>query len=174
MKKLLRISAVTLVCVLAIVLLVGCTPVPNTDYGQMRSNLIKNGYLFDDSDNEALSEESVKKILITIEGVSEKDIEKIIFACTQEGDAIGMVWLKTETAAEPYYKGVSENTEKAKEYFESEIKVCKRWIETLADGSTKNAFKKKLNVLEKLKNILCGKIGKVVYVGTPAAISATN
>lgn len=174
MKKLAKFLAVTLVCVLASAALVGCAPTPNTDYEQARANLIKNGYKIKDSEDEAFAEESVENILLNVEGVSEEDIEIMILAYNQDGEAIGIVWLKTDESAETYYEAVSKNAENVKEETQAEIKTSKQWLERLSDGVAKDAFKERLEVLEKIDSILHGKIGKVVYAGTPAAINATK
>lgn len=146
MKRLAKIFAVVLVCVLAVTALVACgsNPVPNTNYDEAKKNL-------EDNDNyqvtgiksgEAGFENGAAYAAAMVEGTKVEDMEAVLMAVTKDQkDSLQMAWFKTEDAAKAFHEGYKQIVDKA------------------GDAA---------------KDIILGVSGKVVYLGTKGAIEATK
>lgn len=144
MKKPVKIFAVVLVCAVALTSLVACAPMPNTNYEKACKNLEDNGYAVSSIKAGDEGFEDVVGEYASMYGVEVKDVEAVLRAS----------------------KGESEE--------DTEI-IQMMWCKT--DAAAKTAYdtlKKAMDEEKDVKDAIYGRSGKVVYLGTKAAINATK
>ena len=148
MKKLVKILALTLVCVLGIVALVACGGASiNTNYDEAVANLKANGYTV----MEAKGDDSSLAGFVLMYGIQASDVEAAVMATKgeeEDGEEVSILWLKSEDAAKKVVEAAEAMYDAEKE---------------MADAMGLD-----------LPSIKIGRSGNVAYMGTNAAIKATN
>ena len=161
MKKLAKIFALVVVCVLAITALVACSPVPNTNFEEAKANLEKNGYTvsaakFDDGDVEA----------------------RITASNSKSGDSITIIWYRNADAANEDYEEAKAEWEEGKKEYEERMEEAKAELDKL-EGAAKEAAQKMYDSMKEtfdkmINSSVIGKTGNIIYSGTKDAINATK
>ena len=169
MKKLAKIFAVAMVCVLAVAVLVACGP--NTNYDKAKENLEKNKYTVT-----AIKEGDVGFALAaaapaTAYGIKVEDIEAILSATNKDGDSVSIIWCKSADAAKTVYDKSNDQMKAMKETLDD----MKKEIKDMDDGAEKEQAQKTYDAMKKAyDNASIGRSGKVVWTGTKAGIKATK
>lgn len=116
MKKLAKIFALVVVCVLAVTALVACGggAKPNTDYASAIENLEKNGYEVQAIKATDEGAELALGTFATMYGIKFEDMEQALMAMKGE-ELIQMLWCKTEEAAKTVEKSANTLAEAAGE-----------------------------------------------------------
>ena len=178
MKKLAKIFAVVMVCVLAVAVLVACGP--NTNYDKAQKNLEKNDYTV---------VTAVKKgdtgAAIAFAGpaaqfdIKVDDIESMLYATSKDAkDSISIMWLASYDVAKKVYYKMKDNFDTAKETSQKNLDEMKANMKDLS-GKDKEDAQKLYDAAKELHdarfvNTVVGKSGNVVYTGTKDAIKATK
>lgn len=171
MKKLAKIFAVVLVCVLAVTALVACAPAPNTNYDKAQENLKENKYTV-----MAIKEGDVGFALAvvtpaTIYGIKVEDIEAILSATNADGESVAIIWCKSADAAKTAYDKANSAMKDRKK----DLDDLKAEIAEMEDGAQKENAQKTYDEMKKAyDNSVVGHSGKIVWTGTKEGIKATK
>ena len=169
MKKIAKILALSLVCVLAIVALAACgNPVPNTDFASAKTNLEAKGY------STTTSASGLAKQL----GLSEEDIVSMLAGSKGEDSAgITMIEVTSEDVAKEAvdaFKKMVDETIKAANDALDEINDALAEAGIEADEETEAEIKSIEAYISTYSSLIVGSSGKIVYAGTKEAINATK
>ncbi len=181
MKKLAKIFAVVLVCVLAVTALVACAPKPNTNYDEAKNNLEDKKYTVvaaKAGDNGA--DAMIAGAVAGVEGVKAEDVEAVLSGSkidekTESGDIIVMVWFANEEAANKYYEAAKKDYDEEKKDAQEMLDTIKAELDKMEDGEEKDAAQAAYDAMKKMADsLVCGKVGLVVYNGTTGGVEATK
>ena len=169
MKKLAKIFAVAMVCVLALTALVACGP--NTNYDKAKENLKKNKYTLTIATKEGDTGFAIAAAAAApINGIKAEDIEAIISASNSDGEHVYIIWCKSSDAANTAYDKANEQKKALKENLDK----MKDQMKDLDDEDKEFAQKQYDEMKQIYDNYVCGRSGKVVWSGTKEGIKATK
>ncbi len=169
MKKLAKVFAVVMVCVLAVTALAACgggNATPNLDYDTVIANLKKAGYTVDNAkDDEVKSSDAASSVANTM-AIEKSDITAFVSANLPKTDknaapdVIKMVWAKDEAAAKA-----------AAEILEVSMQSAKEILEHNKSQMSADEYKAAKTYYD---NLRVGYQGNVLWLGTVDAINATK
>ncbi|MCM1289986.1 MAG: hypothetical protein NC132_04735 [Corallococcus sp.] len=181
MKKLAKIFALVMVCALALTALVACSPKPNTDYETAVANLEKANYEVEASKDatEIAAFPGLSQISSML-GAGVEDVDAALNAALESekeddiGETLMMIWFKTEDTAKKAYDNYDKLVKAQKDTYEA----SKAALDAMKDTMGEEAYKSALEALETSKKMMdvinYGVDGKVLWIGTDAAINATK
>ena len=169
MKKLAKIFAVVMVCVLAVTVLVACGP--NTNYDKAKANLKKNKYTVTTATKEGDTGFAIAAVsYASINGIKVEDIEAVLSATNSDGEYVTIIWCKSSDAANTVFGKCDEQKKALKENLDQ----MKDQMKDL-DGEDKEFAQKTYDQMKKAyDNYACGHSGKVAWYGTKGGIKATK
>lgn len=168
MKKLAKVFAVALVCVLAITALVACggDPKPSLDYDTVVKNLTDAGYVVTNAKDDEVATSAAASSVANSICLEKSDIAAFIQASLPKADKnaapdlINMAWSKSEDGAK-----------NAAELLKVSFQSAKEILEHNKSQMTAEEYKMAKTYYDNLK---IGYEGQVVWYGTVDAINATK